>query len=73
MGGDFKKFVKLDSKNYKYDSEDRIWGKFYNLFTDENVKLKELILYPKKGISYQRHLHRSEIWLVSKGSCTVKV
>lgn len=73
VGGDFKKnSSSWILKNYKYDSEDRIWGKFYNLFTDENVKLKELILYPKKGISYQRHLHRSEIWFVSKGSCTVK-
>ena len=25
----------------------------------------------KKGIDFQRHKERSEIWLVSKGSCEV--
>ena len=73
VGGDSKKnSSSWILKKYKFDSEDRIWGKFYNLFYDENVKVKELILYPGKGISYQKHLHRSEIWFVSKGSCTVK-
>lgn len=73
VGGDFKKnSSSWILKNYKFNSEDRIWGKFYDLFFDENVKVKELILYPGKGISYQRHFHRSEIWFVSKGSCIVK-
>ena len=33
--------------------KNRIWGKFYNLFIDDNVKVKELILNPGKGISFQ--------------------
>ena len=73
VGGDSKKnSSSWILKDYKFSSEDRIWGKFYDLFFDENVKVKELILYPGKGISYQRHFHRSEIWFVSKGSCIVK-
>tara|TARA_B100001250_G_scaffold413257_1_gene446810 strand:- start:3790 stop:4569 length:780 start_codon:yes stop_codon:yes gene_type:complete len=80
-GIDFKFGVGGDSKSnssswilkeYKYDGEDRIWGKFYNLFKDTNIKLKELIVLPKKGMSYQRHFKRNEIWFVSKGSCSVK-
>jgi mannose-6-phosphate isomerase-like protein (cupin superfamily) len=35
------------------------------------VKVKELIVNPKKGLSFQKHFHRSEIWFVSKGSCLV--
>ena len=49
------------------------------LLTDEpfveisfcKVKLKELIVDPGKGMSFQKHFKRSEIWLVSKGSCVV--
>ncbi len=61
-------------KNFSYDFEERIWGKFFNLFSDSGeteVKVKELIIYPGKGLSFQRHFFRSEIWFVSKGKCLV--
>ena len=58
-------------KNWKYESENRVWGLFYNLFDSPDVKVKELIIKPQKGMSFQRHKKRSEIWLVSKGSCEV--
>ena len=58
-------------KKWKFESEERIWGSFYNLFDSEEVKVKELIVSPKKGMSFQRHNQRNEIWLVSKGSCEV--
>ena len=57
-------------KEWQYESEDRVWGKFYNLFTDNKVKLKELIVSPGKGMSLQKHFHRDEIWFVSK-ECVV--
>ena len=59
-------------KEWQYDSEERVWGKFYNLFQDHRIKLKELILEPGKGMSFQRHQQRNEVWFVSKGSCMVK-
>ena len=59
-------------KEWQFDSEERVWGKFYNLFTDHRLKLKELIIEPGKGMSFQRHQKRNEIWFVSKGSCLVK-
>ena len=59
-------------RDWQYDSEERVWGKFYNLFQDDRLKLKELVLQPNQGMSFQRHHKRSEIWFVSKGSCTVK-
>ena len=58
-------------KKWKFESEKRIWGSFYNLFDSEEVKVKELIVSPKKGMSFQRHTKRNEIWLVSEGSCEV--
>ncbi len=72
VGGDKKINSSSDIlKNFMFDEEERIWGKFYNLFTDKRLKLKELIISPKKGMSFQRHFHRSEIWFVSKGACIV--
>lgn len=50
----------------------RVWGQFTDLFQDENVRVKELIILPNSGISYQRHFRRDEIWFVSKGACKVK-
>jgi Mannose-6-phosphate isomerase len=58
-------------KNWKYDSERGVWGEFFILFEDNQVKVKELIVEPGKGMSLQRHAKRSEIWLVSLGKCLV--
>ena len=42
------------------------------MFEDgSEVKVKELIVHPGKGMSFQKHFKRSEIWMVSKGSCIV--
>ena len=59
-------------KEWQYPTTRRVWGEFSDLFQDELVKVKELIIEPGKGISYQRHFKRSEIWFVSKGECEVK-
>lgn len=59
-------------KNWQYESEDRVWGKFHSLFRDKRLNVKELIIFPEQGMSFQRHFHRNEIWFVSRGSCIVK-
>ena len=72
VGGDYKKnSSSWILKDWQYYHEDRIWGAFYNLFESKHVKVKELIVEPGKGMSFQKHFMRSEIWLVSKGSCVV--
>lgn len=58
-------------KNWKYDFEERIWGMFFNLFENESIKVKELLINPGKGMSMQKHFHRSEVWFVSEGKCVV--
>jgi cytidyltransferase-like protein len=72
VGGDDKKnSSSWILKNWQYYYEERLWGSFYNLFEEDQVKVKELIVAPGKGMSFQKHFKRSEIWMVSKGSCIV--
>lgn len=58
-------------KDWKYDKYDKVWGEYFNLYEDDGVKVKELIVEPNKGMSYQKHNKRSEIWLVSQGKCDI--
>jgi cytidyltransferase-like protein len=58
-------------KDWKYDKYDKVWGEYFDLFEDNGVKVKELIVEPNKGMSYQKHDKRSEIWLVSQGKCDI--
>ena len=72
VGGDNKKNSSSWILNkWQYYFEERQWGSFFNLFETTNIKVKELIVEPEKSMSFQRHLKRNEIWLVSKGSCEV--
>jgi cytidyltransferase-like protein len=72
VGGDDKKnSSSWILKDWQYYHEKRIWGAFFNLFESDDTKVKELIVDPGKGMSFQKHFKRSEIWLVSKGSCVV--
>jgi len=72
VGGDDKKnSSSWILKNWQYYHEERLWGEFYNLYEERQVKVKELIVSPGKGMSFQRHFKRNEIWMVSKGSCIV--
>ena len=58
-------------KTWNFSHEDRAWGTFYNLFESNGIKVKELLIQPKSGMSFQRHFKRNEIWLTSEGSCIV--
>tara|TARA_B100000795_G_scaffold165047_1_gene124158 strand:+ start:21694 stop:22479 length:786 start_codon:yes stop_codon:yes gene_type:complete len=58
-------------REFMNDSVERVWGRYYNLFHDKEMKLKELIVDSKQGMSFQRHFYRNEIWFVSSGSCKV--
>ena len=72
VGGDDKKnSSSWILKKWQYYHEERLWGSFYNLFEDDQVKVKELIVMPGKGMSFQKHFKRHEIWMVSTGSCIV--
>ena len=57
--------------SWEANTEERNWGKFHTLLTKSNIKVKELVVEPMKGMSFQRHFHRSEIWFVAEGTCKV--
>jgi D-beta-D-heptose 7-phosphate kinase/D-beta-D-heptose 1-phosphate adenosyltransferase len=59
-------------KEWQYPTERRVWGEFSDLFQDDVVRVKELVIESGKGISYQRHFKRSEMWFISKGRLNVK-
>jgi cytidyltransferase-like protein len=70
-GNDKKNSSSWILNKWQYYFEERQWGSFFNLFEANNIKVKELIVKPGKSMSFQRHLKRNEIWLVSEGSCIV--
>ena len=39
-------------KNWQGDSEERVWGKFFNLYQDKKMKLKELIIDPQERYEF---------------------
>ncbi len=58
-------------KKWSYPQQKKVWGEYFDLFKDSQVKVKELIIDPNQGMSFQRHKKRDEFWLVSAGSCKV--
>ncbi|MEK9779881.1 MAG: adenylyltransferase/cytidyltransferase family protein [Gammaproteobacteria bacterium] len=72
VGGNFKSNSSSKILNEWFSNEEkRVWGSFKTLLTNSELKVKELIINPEQGMSFQRHFHRSEVWYVSKGSCSV--
>ena len=47
--------------------EHRPWGSFEHLLDTDYCKVKEIIVKPKGILSLQKHFHRSEQWLITKG------
>ena len=72
VGGDDKK--NSSSKilqEWEMPHEDRTWGNFSVLFNNGIVKVKELSISPKNGMSFQRHFEREEIWFIHSGACKI--
>ena len=61
----------IANSKYLY-SEYRQWGTFHNLFEDKGYKVKRMEVNPRSSLSFQRHIHRGEVWTVIEGSCTVR-
>lgn len=58
-------------EEWKAPKTQRPWGYYRVLHEAPGIKVKELTLVPGKSISYQKHNHRSEFWLVSEGTASV--
>lgn len=52
--------------------EGRRWGHFKVLHEGPDYVVKELVIHPGRGISYQRHFNREEYWWIREGVATIK-
>lgn len=73
---DVKKVVNYlkenDYKEIEHNIEvQRPWGKYEVLIEDKNHKVKKITVYPGASLSLQSHKHRSEHWVVVKGTAQV--
>lgn len=51
--------------------DERPWGSFTVLDEADNYKVKRIEVLPQKRLSYQRHTHRAEHWMVVAGTAKV--
>lgn len=51
----------------------RPWGTYTVLESGEKYKIKRIVVKPGKTLSLQKHLHRSEHWVVVSGTASVTV
>jgi len=76
--GSWKEISKIYKKNItKYFNKKNIyyrpWGKYVNLFEGKNFLVKELTVNSNSSISLQKHLHRSEHWLITQGKPKITI
>ncbi|MES2122849.1 MAG: mannose-1-phosphate guanylyltransferase/mannose-6-phosphate isomerase [Chlamydiota bacterium] len=51
----------------------RPWGMFAILEEKERYKIKRIVVEPQQRLSLQKHFHRSEHWVVVKGTAKVTI
>jgi cytidyltransferase-like protein len=59
---------------WKTQKTDRDWG-YWRVLDDKpnaGYKVKELVIYPGKSLSDQRHFKRSEVWNILQGTVTME-
>ena len=53
------------------EEDHRPWG-YYQVLADEpDHKVKRIIVYPEKSLSYQRHRRRREHWYILRGDAVI--
>ncbi len=60
-------------ESYSHPTSHRPWGHFTVLEEAERYKLKRIVVEPKQRLSLQMHYHRSEHWVVVKGTAKVTI
>lgn len=58
-------------EDWKKPKTTRAWGYYRVLHEVDGTKVKELTVEPKQSLSMQKHLHRSEYWIVTEGKCKI--
>jgi len=59
-------------EEWKAPKTERAWG-YYRVLHEptKQVKLKELMVDPRKSLSMQKHQQRSEFWFVAEGTASL--
>lgn len=52
---------------------ERPWGRYKVLSQGERFKVKHIVIHPGKRLSFQYHFHRSEHWVVVRGTALVQL
>ena len=67
----------LKSKGFKesksFNKEFRPWGSYKSINSGDRWQVKEIIVKPGQKLSLQSHYHRSEHWIVVKGTAIVEI
>ena len=58
---------------YEHMTSYRPWGRFTILEEGVRYKIKRIVVQPKQKLSLQKHYHRSEHWVVVKGTAMVTI
>jgi mannose-6-phosphate isomerase-like protein (cupin superfamily) len=48
------------------------WGQHQVLWSRKGTKVKTIAVQPGKGLSFQKHRKRKELWLIAEGTATIK-
>lgn len=59
------------NKDRDHYQVERVWGLYDVLANFKNMKVKELVVNPNSCLSFQKHDHRSEFWIVNEGIARV--
>ena len=65
--------IEGSSITQEYPLVHRPWGTYNLLESKDNYKFKTILVKPKHRLSLQKHYHRSEHWIVLKGTATVTI
>ena len=60
-------------ESFSFNKEYRPWGSYSTINKGERWHVKEIIVKPQEKLSLQSHFHRSEHWIVVKGTALVEI
>ena len=55
------------------ETVERSWGSYTVIEEGDTYKIKRIVVMPKQSLSLQLHHHRSEHWVVVKGTAEVEI
>jgi mannose-6-phosphate isomerase-like protein (cupin superfamily) len=63
--------MNIQTINVDLGVDHRPWGSFIVLDEGKSYKVKRIEILPHKRLSYQKHAHRAEQWLIVQGEALV--